>query len=333
MIVAAVVQAPDELASLLPDWTDLWRRAARPTPFQSPAWLWPWWRQFGTARPAVATIRAAGRLVGVLPAYVLDAPGGPKLLPWGVGVSDYCDALLAPDAPADAADRLVASVLGAFADVAICDLPELPPGAALLAASPPVGWIAHTRAGITCPVLDLSSAAADLAGAVPALARRKLRMNRNRAERIGGYHVEIASGGTLAGDLGHLMRLHGGRWASRGETGVLADGRVRALLQEAAPGLLAEGALRLATLRVGDDVAAATLALAAPPNRLMFYLSGFDGRFAAASPGNILLGHLLAQARQDGFDEIHFLRGDEAYKYAWGAVDRHNASRHFRRVA
>ncbi len=29
----------------------------------------------------------------------------------------------------------------------------------------------------------------------------------------------------------------------------------------------------------------------------------------------------------EGWRELHFLRGDEDYKYAWGAVDRFNATR------
>jgi len=33
-----------EVEALAPAWDDLWRRAPGATPFQSPAWLLPWWR-------------------------------------------------------------------------------------------------------------------------------------------------------------------------------------------------------------------------------------------------------------------------------------------------
>ena len=45
------------------------------------------------------------------------------------------------------------------------------------------------------------------------------------------------------------------------------------------------------------------------------------------SPGAILLGELIAWALAEGWRELHFLRGDEDYKYAWGATDRFNAAR------
>ena len=69
----------------------------------------------------------------------------------------------------------------------------------------------------------------------------------------------------------------------------------------------------------------------APPHRLMLYLSGFDEDFATVSPGTLLLGHLIEDAIRDGTREIHFLRGGETYKYAWGGADRRNVNRRLAR--
>ena len=63
------------------------------TPFQSPAWLLAWWRYFGTREPLLLTARARCELVGLLPLYLLREPGCRKLLPIGVGLSDYVEAL------------------------------------------------------------------------------------------------------------------------------------------------------------------------------------------------------------------------------------------------
>ena len=64
-------------------------------------------------------------------------------------------------------------------------------------------------------------------------------------------------------------------------------------------------------------------------DRILFYLSGFDPAFRFESPGTILLGAMLEQAIAEGRREANFLRGAEAYKYAWGARDRFNAGRSF----
>ena len=60
----------------------------------------------------------------------------------------------------------------------------------------------------------------------------------------------------------------------------------------------------------------------AAPGRLFFYLSGYDVGQAFVSPGTLLLGAMLEQAQAEGRTEVHFLRGRESYKYAWGAQDR-----------
>ena len=40
-----------------------------------------------------------------------------------------------------------------------------------------------------------------------------------------------------------------------------------------------------------------------------------------------MIGHAIAAARAEGLRSFDFLRGGEAYKYAWGAVDEPAAGR------
>ena len=64
---AEVLATDAALRALRPEWEALWRRATA-TPFQSPAWLLPWWGAFGTGRPRAAVLRGGdGRLLGLLP--------------------------------------------------------------------------------------------------------------------------------------------------------------------------------------------------------------------------------------------------------------------------
>lgn len=306
-----VLDTPAALHALAPEWDALWREAGR-SAFQSPRWLLPWWDTFGAGAPLVAVLREAGTLRGLLAAYVL--PGAePKLLPIGAGTTDYLDAL------GDGAPALLRALLDrAAADgVRACDLTDVPPGSALRGAAP-AGWAAVWAEAEACPVLRL--------GEEPARIRRKLRMSRNRADRAGGWTVEAAG----PEGLDALVALHGGRWAAEGQAGVLADPAVLAFHRRAAPGLLGAGLLRLCLLRLGGEVAAAILALLAP-GRIEFYLSGYDTAHGFVSPGTLLLGAMLEQATAEGRTEAHFLRGQEAYKYAWGGQDRMNARCSLRR--
>ena len=307
-----------ELAGLWPEWAALWRRAPGALPFLAPAWLEPWWKVFGTGRPVISLLRRQDTLIGLLPLYRL----GDKLLPMGVGISDYFDLLLTPDAPPDAASALLSAALGTSPGLR-CDLPELPEGAVLLAPGPPTGWRSEAWTGPPCPVLRLQPEPL-----VPKSMRRDLRQAQNRATRGGGWTVESADAASAPALLEALIRLHGARWAGRGETGVLADPAVLAFHGMAVPALLEAGLLRLQAVRLRGEIAAVIYALLGE-GRIFFYLSGFHAGFGFESPGTILLGHMIEQATAEGRTEAHFLRGGESYKHAWGGLDRFNSGRSF----
>ncbi len=113
-----LVSTNEELESLGLDWADLWERTPTATPFQSPYWLLPWWRQFGTGLPRVAISRIGALLTGILPLYIL--PEERKLLPIGAGLTDYFDVLGEPAG-------LLGSVLARLGtkDIAACELVDV----------------------------------------------------------------------------------------------------------------------------------------------------------------------------------------------------------------
>ena len=204
----------DALAALEPAWSALCGRVPAASPFQSPEWLLPWWRQFGTGRPRVSVLQREDGLVGILPLYRLDEGEERKLLPLGAGLSDYCDALLEPGLPTRAAGTLLAASLGVDGPGALtsCDLIDLPPGSALRSLDAPDGWAAMRSDGETCPVLAIPPGTRDLRDIVPSGMRRKIRMSRHRAERRGGATVDIAAPDTASPMLSDLFRLHATRW-------------------------------------------------------------------------------------------------------------------------
>ncbi len=307
------------LHALAPQWTALWRRAGSP-PFQSPDWLLPWWDAFGTGRPRVAASWSGGALTGLLPMYLLDEGAERKLLPLGVGITDYQDALLDPALPPGAADALLHAALARGDGATSCALPDLPPGAALRGAALPAGWTETALPDTPCPVLTL-------ADGVPAGTLRNVRQARHRAGRQGPWSAGVARPEEACAAWDELLRLHDARWTAQGQPGgVLGDPAVRAFHAAAIPRLAASGTLRVQTVRFGARAVAAYHTLAAPDG-LYFYLSGFDAAEAFVSPGTLLLGHVVEQAVRDGVRALHFLRGGEPYKYAWGAKDRWNSGR------
>ena len=307
------------LDALIPEWKDLWLADAHATPFQHPAWLRPWWGQFGSDGELHAVAlrdRADGRLLGLLPLYVYPQPrsGERLLLLIGAGTTDHLDGLWEPGALGTARVAL-ASLLSHPDGWDRASLSQLRPDSPLLLAAREYALAVHEAE--PCTVLYT---AADL----PAKLRANTRRYRRRAEASGSLACTAAATPDEAlASFDHLIRLHGGRWQDRGESGVLADARVLAHHREAIPALLDAGLLLIFRLTLNGDVLGILYALCDPATRsqrcLYLYLIGFDTHFAEFSPGTLLLHEVWRYARANGFLRLDLLRGGERYKAFWNA--------------
>jgi CelD/BcsL family acetyltransferase involved in cellulose biosynthesis len=319
-----IIEQEAAFRSLEQDWWRLWARVPRATPFQSPAWLLPWWEAFAPGSLSVLTVRREGRLIGFVPFYV-DAER--RALPIGVSLSDYLDVLIDPEESASAISLLswgIADALGS--GISEWEMQELAPGAQAFGLAPKADT--QCSAMGVCPVLQLPDKTGDLSCVIPASKLRKLRMAQNRAERAGGCEIDTCRGPRLSEGFFHLVRLHGAQWKERGG-GVLADPRAHHFHRQAMQELDRTGLLNLLVCRIDGMVAGVYYGLKYGAQAYA-YICGYDLDKAFVSPGTLLLGRAIEQAMQQGASEFHFLRGSESYKYEWGATDRTNARRVFR---
>jgi CelD/BcsL family acetyltransferase involved in cellulose biosynthesis len=330
-LVTAIIRDAGEFAALEAQWWALFHRVPSATPFQSPAWLIPWWQAFAPGMLHVATVRRDGDLVGLAPFYLEGEGSAARLLPIGISVSDYLDVLLAPDCAALAAASL-STAMAESGDWQSWEMPELAGGAQAFALPCPAACQDSRESGPTCPFLALAPNAQEFRRQLPQRKRRSLAMNRNRAEKRGELNIRSLRDSDGRELLAELIRLHGICWESRGEPGVLADPQVRDFHRNALPRLAEAGLARLYALRIGGDTAAVYYGFLRGGDAYA-YVSGFDPAFAHESPGTLLIAHAIEEAIAEGAREFHFLRGDEAYKYGWGAVDRWNQRRLIRRRA
>ncbi|MEA2782769.1 MAG: hypothetical protein QOK29_4313, partial [Rhodospirillaceae bacterium] len=151
-----VLGSADELEALAPAWAELWARVPAATPFQAPAWLLQWWRTLGGGDLIVVAVRDdQDCLVGLAPLFIyVDGPVR-RLMPIGIGISDYLDILLDPTMEDAAAAALFARLRQERHRWDEMAFEELNPDARLLAAPCPPGWVDDVDDQGSCMVLTL----------------------------------------------------------------------------------------------------------------------------------------------------------------------------------
>jgi CelD/BcsL family acetyltransferase involved in cellulose biosynthesis len=122
-------------------------------------------------------------------------------------------------------------------------------------------------------------------------------------------------------DYREFVRLGNARWEGSGTKSVLAFPDMVKFVGRAVTGLAREGLPTLHYLKEGDRMIAIGLGFEYL-QRYLCYLSGFDPEFSTYSPGSLLLGKVLEMCHQRGLKEVDLLRGAEAYKYRFNAMDR-----------
>jgi CelD/BcsL family acetyltransferase involved in cellulose biosynthesis len=312
--MSEVITDPEKLQSLAPAWLELCQKT-QATPFQTPMWLLPWWRNFGSNDLAVIVSRGVDGIDAIAPLYILrDDESDESLgLLLGTGISDYLDVIGDASLVIDAMSKL---------NCQLWDLQQLQPTSSMLNVALPDGFSENVEDQEACPVLPLTTF--ESLGSTHF--QKKLRYYRRQLERTGDVRVETPTAETLDDLLTSLFDLHAARWKRRDLPGVLADDTTQQFHRDAARRMLGASLLRMYAIRCNDRVVAVFYGFALN-GIVYYYLSGYDPDLEKLSIGTILVAHAVKQAVRDGATAFDFLRGAEEYKYAWGATDRMNKRR------
>ena len=305
-----------ELEAFAPAWRALYEADPEATPFQHPAWLIPWWRQFGQPELRAIVLSRAEVPVGLLPLYIYSDPPNRErhLLPLGVGTTDYVGGVFAPTCTA-ADIRLALELLAEDAGWDTLHLPQLRPGSRLLEA------LAAIPSAQPFDAQPCSRMRAVPMTQLPGRIRQNAMYYRKRAARQGNLVLNTIDASGIPATFDALVRMHTERWQQAGQPGVFADSRVTEWHREALPLLNAAGLLRLSTLTLNDEVIGVLYSLADPPGRSdrtrYVYLTAYSGKYADVGPGTVLLALAIEEAAHQGITTIDMLRGDEPYKRLW----------------
>ncbi len=316
-MAADVLTEPSQLAAAEAEWRALWAATPDATPFQSPMWLLPWWRAFGSGELHTVAVREGDRLASFAPLLIVREDGESLGMILGSGNSDYVDVL----GPVEPVFDSIAK-----ADCQMWDFQQLRPESAVLTTPPPEGWNDSVSEHDVCPRLAITDAGDELQNLISTHFRKKLRYYRRSLEKLGELSIETADESNFEEMMNALFELHAARWQKRGLPGMLAADVDQTFHREAARALMDAGALRMYATRVNGRIVAMFYGFASH-GTVFYYLSGYDPELEKMSIGTVIVAHAIEQAVRDGAQVFDFLRGAEQYKYTWGAKDRVNQRR------
>ncbi len=244
--------------------------------------------------------------------------------------ADYATVLAAPDDLESVADAFVEHLAGAAGPAwDVIDLRRLrcgDPAADALAAAfgrreAAAGWTLNLEREDVCPVVSLPESG-DFEAFLATLGkkdRHEIRRKLRRAEATGP--VSLTRSADPLADLAAFTDLHQKRWGEAGLFPTTAGGASsRVFFQRLFELHGPDGPLVLSFLAVGGRRIGAGIHLEDGPS-LLFYNAGLDPDARELSPGVLMVASYVEAALARGFRRMDFLRGDEPYKYEWGARD------------
>lgn len=120
-----------------------------------------------------------------------------------------------------------------------------------------------------------------------------------------------------------LFDIHCERWRNTRTPSKFESIEMRKYTLQVAKRLHKTGLLHLTYLRQNNKIISVHFGMA-DGKRLYFYTPAFDINFQKYSVGSILMYRLIQLSCQEGYEVFDFMRGNEGYKWLWGAEEKSN---------
>lgn len=307
-------------------WSALVSADPHATIFQGPRYQRVWHDVLGTDEEVMVTaVRDDDELLAVVvESRVTDDAGTTWRFGGGIEVTDYLGPVITPQRRGEVLDAWLPSVLGQsdvdhFEFAGMAEDTGLPDALAGRIDVPGAN-VKRSRQDV-CPVVSVADGFDAYLAALPGKLRqeqkRKARkLSRDLGEQVSLDQVEVAD---LESGLDTFFAMQAD--ADSPKAGFFQRDIMGTFFATLADEFAGDDIFRLHILSVGDRPAAATISLV-DDHRWGLYNSAFDPVLASFAPGMVLVTELIQEAGDQGLETFDLLRGDEPYKYRFGATDR-----------
>lgn len=314
----------NQVFDLLSDeWDALVGQSMTNTPFQRLAYQRAWWQHCGPSDGSLHTVttrEADGRLTAIACFYNI---AGVLYFNGCTQETDYLDLIVAEENAATAwtavLDALTSPDFPQWQAMDLCNIPAASISRQILPAEAAQrGFLHEESVHEVCPVIPLNTTFAGYLEGIDSKQRRELQRKLRRAEAADAALHVIGPDEDVTQAVDDFLELL--QKSTFEKRDWLTDGR-RALFHDVARAAHQDGYLQLLFMEV-DGRKAATLFNFDYNNRIWVYNSGLDPvNFSSLSLGVVITAKAIEYAAEHGRTTFDFLRGNETYKYRFGAQD------------
>ncbi|MDP6668031.1 MAG: GNAT family N-acetyltransferase [Dehalococcoidia bacterium] len=308
----------DDLAD---HWRHLIEGSSEPTFFDWQSWHQAWWSEFGAdAELKLLAVRSESGDIKMIAPMMVD--GSEISFLGGTDLVDYHDFLTRNRLSSNSLETVV-SAIDDMPGIESIKLQSIPGNSATITqfreAAEISGWSVEIEKEDVAPRVELPSSWDEYLAGLRKKDRHELRRKLRRLEAAGEVRqVELTEPSDIEAAMQDFMRLH--RMSTNDKAEFMTEGRER-FFRKVAVALAHENSTRLCFLEINGESVATSLSFVCKDVRYL-YNSGYNPTKSNLSVG--LLNHALSikKSIDEGLRVFDFMRGDEAYKYHLGGVDR-----------
>jgi CelD/BcsL family acetyltransferase involved in cellulose biosynthesis len=330
MISYRTIHTLPEFDVLAGSWNALLDVSASHVPFLRHEYLMAWWQTLGGGEWQQADLNIVlgtedNCLVGIAPLFMSGDKHGEKRL-WFIGsieVSDYLDILVRPEDTERFCEGLLRYLENDQPEIRTLDLCNILDDSPTLKAFEQTcaraGWQVCQEVLQHSPFIPLGGDFEQYLESIDKKQRHEIRRKLRRLENAGVSHrwYFTKDEALVPGDIDEFLDL----MAFDPQKASFLTPLMRVHMQNVTRCAFQADCLQLFFLEIDGKKVAGSLSFDYL-DRLWLYNSGINPAYSEFSPGWVMLAELLRRACQNNYRELDFMRGDEEYKYRFGARDR-----------
>ncbi len=323
---ASIISTTEGFFALEAQWNHLVERSETSSVFQTFAWQATWWRFFGQDQDLrIIAVENQGDLVALLPLYIerrtdlLPAVGLRRLRLVGYGgdtAPDDLGVILAGADPDGAMQALMEELHSLRNEWDIAFFEDLHPASPLIPlVQDQMGDKVDLDDGVNISYAELPDSWDDFLAGCSQRRRWKLRRGRTKLAEHSPYRfLLVKTEEELETYYPELVRLHRDRWKDSPELGGFSTTAYVEFHRAVTAAMLKQDCLRLMFLINEDETTIAANYCYHWRGAFYGFQMGFAMDHQHLRVGEVLMGHAIEQAIQEGMGIFDMLRGDHDYK-------------------